>query len=687
MNKARSITTVNLYSWIATIVLISIAFTAFFIFQKIFDYRQNGETLAKSYRNYQEKLLSNNVDNTIKFITYRYAQKQTKSGQLSEAGKKELTNSILEELSEIKFGETEKGNIFILDAYGRVIFAPKASSLQNKSLGLAEKDDSDQFSRMVKKNRKAHGGLAYYDIKSSETVKSDGDSKILAFSRFFIPLKWTVCAEFDRNKFIRAVSANKAKLKLDLILEIVFICVVAILLALVAIRFSYLISSSMKKEIKALLKYFTQAVSSEDAFISGDDFEYQEFGFIANSASKMMRKIRELMGQVKGMALRAEFNSQAKSGYLANMSHEIRMPLNGVMGMARILQDTDLTEEQKDYVESILLSSHSLLSLADNIRDLSASGTGQLEIQEKVFRLNQVIDSVITLFEKQASSKKIVITPKISPNTPPVIIGDPGRIKQLLATFLESAIIFSEGDEIKVSVDGKLCEDNLTADFTFSITDTGKGLEQLSKVKGELFEFKCLDIRTSQEFGSVRLGLAVCRELAASMNGEIAFKINADGTTSFLLNSKFKVGDENSIHEPASFSLKSDVISFDRKIKALLVEDDLVNRRVALNFLKRAGCEVTQAVNGLDGVKKFSEAEYDIIFMDCEMPGMNGYDATREIRKAESETNRHTPIVAMTANALEADKKLCLDAGMDGHIPKPVSPEILQNILGKYVKN
>jgi CheY-like chemotaxis protein len=133
--------------------------------------------------------------------------------------------------------------------------------------------------------------------------------------------------------------------------------------------------------------------------------------------------------------------------------------------------------------------------------------------------------------------------------------------------------------------------------------------------------------------------------------------------------------------------LKSDVISFDRKIKALLVEDDLVNRRVALNFLKRAGCEVTQAVNGLDGVKKFSEAEYDIIFMDCEMPGMNGYDATREIRKAESETNRHTPIVAMTANALEADKKLCLDAGMDGHIPKPVSPEILQNILGKYVKN
>ncbi|OGV50684.1 MAG: hypothetical protein A2X49_14065 [Lentisphaerae bacterium GWF2_52_8] len=678
MFKIKSITKANLLSWITTILLISAVFTAFFIYQKLNDFDRNIETLQKSYTSYKQEILANEVNNVIRYLNYQYLHAKEAGTEASPGTKK----AAIEALREIKFGRQSKGNIFIIDRTGTILLHPDPNLIGKSFAEVSTSTGSPSLNKLIDAARIPNGGYAQYEL-----IKTPAGAPvpILSFVQAFPRWEWMVCSELSKGDIIRATAANEARLRINLAMEIAFICLLAAIVTLVAVIFSFMFSQMVKKELDILIAFFRDsAVGNSD--MKEEDLQFSEFKFIGVSAIAMVNKIKLLVEKVKQLAIKAEISSQAKSCFLANMSHEIRMPLNGVMGMSQMLLDTKLDATQKDYVDSLRISGQALVNLVDGIRDFSASETGEVEINRKPFELSKLFSEVKDLMSKRAADKNLSLEFKPLPEGLPAwMLGDSGRIRQVLNALVNNGIIFTKEGSVTVDLEAKERNgDKFT--LQFRVVDTGLGI---SKEKQDfIFDFTYHDIATSRKFGAVSLGLAVCKSLVESMGGKIGMSSEKwQGSTFFFTVTLEAAQAPVSIAVPDASSAVSSEKKIARSIKTLLVEDDIVNQRVAVNFLSRAGAaSVDVAANGVDAVKKFKSGSYDIIFMDCEMPEMDGYAATREIRKLElAGKGGHTPIIAMTANALQGDKELCLSAGMDDHTPKPVTPETLRELLGKHL--
>ncbi len=505
-------------------------------------------------------------------------------------------------------------------------------------------------------------------------------------------------------------------------------------------------------------------------------------------------------------------SARLKSEFLANMSHEIRTPMNGIVGMAELLEGSKLDAEQRECLRTIRFSANSLLMIINDILDFSKIEAGKLVFESVVFNLEECVEEAMSLFAEPAGSKHTKLATTIDPAAPTRVLGDPGRLRQILLNLLSNAVKFTVGGDVELRVTALEMEEG-SVRLRFNIRDSGFGIPR--DTLSSLFNpFTQADGSTTRKFGGTGLGLAICKQLAEGMSGRVGVESTPGEGSKFWFTALLGCDEDDDAvagrdlhgmrilglerHEPARLSLESDLVSwggsvellgdpshfadalklrrqdndvilldatalddleaelqsrgfalaemlncpviltgplaqempteigdvavFDRVrtplkrgrlydalckagehepepivddarqaenqrdylegLRVLVAEDNPVNQRVALKMLSKLGCEAKAVENGLEALSMIGSDEFDVVLMDCQMPEMDGFEATRKIREIES--TRNLPILALTANAMQGDKTRCLDAGMNDYLTKPIDLSSLSQALSRW---
>ena len=410
----------------------------------------------------------------------------------------------------------------------------------------------------------------------------------------------------------------------------------------------------------------------------------------AANAELTLANLQLISGTEKAqrMADTALAASDAKSGFLANMSHEIRTPMNGVIGMIDSLLGTSLTVGQRESAQTIQSSAYSLLLIINDILDFSKIEAGKMTFEQVDFDLKEIIKNTIDLMATLAQGKGLHLSECIQEGTATDLVGDPTRLRQVLLNLLSNAIKFSEEGSVLLEI-AQTSEIDDEVEISFSVHDTGIGMSEEAQEK--LFQsFTQADTSTTRKYGGTGLGLAICRKLVELMGGtiEATSTLGKGSTFSFSLQFTKQKSFVSIDRAPTAVSGLSPATQTTADpasangTRILLAEDGKTNQMVAVQVLKKLGYTADIALNGREAVEAWRHKKYDIILMDCNMPEMDGYEATRKIRELEAERNlKPTQIIAMTASVMMEDRELCIAAGMNDFTTKPVDQHALKTAL------
>jgi signal transduction histidine kinase/ActR/RegA family two-component response regulator len=409
---------------------------------------------------------------------------------------------------------------------------------------------------------------------------------------------------------------------------------------------------------------------------------------ILENQSKQLKSNIDILKQSKK---EAEDANKAKTEFLANMSHEIRTPLNGVIGFSDLLMQSNLTETQMEYMNTVNTSAKTLLDVVNDILDFSKIEAGKLELDIDNFKIKLLSNQVIEAIKYQTIQKKLELNITLSDNLPLVVKGDKMRLRQILINLLGNAIKFTNKGFIELKIETIAVHKNGTNTIRFSVIDTGIGIDKRNQEK--IFEaFTQEDSTTTRRFGGTGLGLTISNKLLGLMKSKLNVVSELGKGSTFYFDVNFEVNDEsvlgtdNNATDHGLLLKNMGNSELKQNTTILIVDDNSVNIFLSKILVKKIlpNAIIYEAVNGLDAVNKYSEQRPDIILMDVQMPVMNGYEATEAIRKLENSGFR-TPIIGLTAGVLLGEKEKCIDAGMDEYVSKPVVKETLEKMFYKWL--